>query len=89
MPNLRPWTCFSAISLTTERSETECTSVHRSCRLSGLAFAVKAASVTALANDGVRIFGTGGAQINAGSIRMNEHLGYAIEERWLSLTMPQ
>jgi hypothetical protein len=79
----------STILLTTGRAETEFTSVHRSCRRRGLAVAVKAASITALANDGVRIFGTGGAQINTGSIRMNEHLGYAIEERWLSLTMPQ
>ena len=79
----------STIRLTTGRAETEFTSVHRSCRRRGLAVAVKAASITALANDGVRIFGTGGAQINAGSIRMNEHLGYAIEERWVSLTMPR
>ncbi|MDY7528353.1 MULTISPECIES: GNAT family N-acetyltransferase [unclassified Cryobacterium] len=79
----------SAISLTATRAETEFTSVHRSYRRKGLAVAVKAASVTALAHDGVRIFGTGGAQVNTGSIRMNEHLGYAIEERWLSLTVPQ
>ena len=79
----------STIRLTTARAETEFTSVHRSCRRRGLAVAVKAASITALANDGVRIFGTGDAQINAGSIRMNEHLGYAVEERWLSLTTPQ
>lgn len=79
----------SVISLTTARAETEFTSVHRSFRRQGLAVAVKAASITALADQGVRIFGTGGAQVNAGSIRMNEHLGYAIEERWLSLAMPQ
>ena len=79
----------SVITLTTERAETEFTSVHPSYRRRGLAVAVKAASITALADDGVRIFGTGGAQVNTGSIRMNEHLGYAIEERWLSLTMPQ
>jgi hypothetical protein len=79
----------SVISLTTARAETEFTSVHRFYRRRGLAVAVKAASIMALADDGIRIFGTGGAQTNAGSIRMNEHLGYAIEERWLSLTMPQ
>jgi len=79
----------STIRLTIARAETEFTSVHRSCRRRGLAVAVKAASIAALANDGVRIFGTGGAQINVGSIRMNKHLGYAVEERWLSLTMPQ
>ena len=79
---------ISVISLMAARAETEFTSVHRSYRRRGLAVAVKSASITALADEGVRIFGTGGAQINAGSIRMNEHLGYAIEERWLSLTMP-
>ncbi|TFD46998.1 GNAT family N-acetyltransferase [Cryobacterium frigoriphilum] len=79
----------TVISLTTARAETEFTSVHPSYRRRGLAVAVKAASITALADDGVRIFGTGGAQVNAGSIRMNEHLGYAIEERWLSLAMPK
>jgi GNAT superfamily N-acetyltransferase len=79
----------SVIRLTTARGETEFTSVDPSYRRRGLAMAVKAASILALADDGVRIFGTGGAQVNTGSIRMNEHLGYAIEERWLSLTMPQ
>ena len=79
----------SVIRLTTARADTEFTSVHRSYRRRGLAVAVKAASITALSDDGVRIFGTGGAQANAGSIRMNEHLGYAIEERWLSLAMPR
>ena len=79
----------SVISLTAARGETEFTSVHPAYRRRGLAVAVKAASITALAEDGVRIFGTGGAQVNTGSIRMNEHLGYAIEERWLSLRMPQ
>ena len=79
----------SVISLTAARAETEFTSVHRSYRRRGLAVAVKAASITALAYDGVRIFGTGGAQVNAGSIRMNEHLGYDIEERWVSPTLPQ
>ena len=79
----------SVISLTPERAETEFTSVHPSYRRRGLAVAVKAASIVALASDGIRIFGTGGAQVNTGSIRMNEHLGYVIEERWLSLAIPQ
>ena len=71
------------------RGETEFTSVDPAHRRKGLAVAVKAASIIALAADDVRIFGTGGAEANSGSIRMNEHLGYSIEERWLSLTMPQ
>ncbi|MCI4656684.1 GNAT family N-acetyltransferase [Cryobacterium zhongshanensis] len=79
----------SVIGVTLARAETEFTSVDPSCRRLGLAVAVKAASINALAADGIRTFGTGGAQSNAGSIRMNEHLGYVIEERWLSLAPPQ
>jgi hypothetical protein len=79
----------SVIGVAAGRAETEFTSVHRSYRRMGLAVAVKAASILALADDGIRTFGTGGAQVNSGSIRMNEHLGYAIEERWFSLAMPQ
>ena len=79
----------TVIGLTVGRAETEFTSVHRSYRRRGLAVAVKAASILALADDGIRLFGTGGAQVNSGSIRMNEHLGYVIEERWFSLAMPQ
>jgi GNAT superfamily N-acetyltransferase len=79
----------SVIGVTAARAETEFTSVHRSYRRRGLAVAVKAASILALADDGIRTFGTGGAQVNSGSIRMNERLGYAIEELWFSLAMPQ
>jgi hypothetical protein len=70
------------------RGETEFTSVDAAFRRRGLAVAVKAASIIALADDGVRVFATGGAAVNAGSIRMNEALGYVIEERWLSLEPP-
>ncbi|GIJ00582.1 hypothetical protein CLV28_1180 [Sediminihabitans luteus] len=68
-----------------ERAETEFTSVHPDHRRDGLATAVKAASVLALAAEGVRVLGTGGAQVNAASVRMNERLGYVLEERWLTL----
>ncbi|MDY7528886.1 MULTISPECIES: hypothetical protein [unclassified Cryobacterium] len=79
----------SLIGATLVRAETEFPSDDPSFRRIGLAVAVNAASINALAADGIRIFGTGGAQSNAGSIRMNEHLGYVIEERWLSLAPPQ
>lgn len=69
-------------------AETTFTSVLAAHRRRGLAVAVKAASIIALATDGARVFGTGGAAVNAGSIRMNEHLGYVVEERWLSLAAP-
>jgi hypothetical protein len=68
-----------------ESAETDVTTVARSARRKGLAAGVKAAAVLALAAEGVRIFGTGGAAVNAGSIAINRALGYAIEERWLSL----
>jgi hypothetical protein len=69
-------------------AETDVTTVARDARRRGLASGVKAASVLALAADGVRTFGTGGAAANAGSLAMNRALGYTIEERWLSLLPP-
>lgn len=66
-------------------AETDFTSVRSTHRRRGLAVAVKALSIVTLADEGVRTFGTGGAQANAGSIRMNEALGYEIHERWVSL----
>jgi hypothetical protein len=68
-----------------ERAETEFTSVLSSHRRRGLSVAAKAASIIAFAQDGVREFGTGGAQSNTASMQMNKRLGYAIEEQWLSL----
>ncbi|KQQ25473.1 GNAT family N-acetyltransferase [Frondihabitans sp. Leaf304] len=67
------------------RAETEFTSVHPEYRRRGLAKAVKASSILALALEGVELFGTGGAAVNEASVRMNEALGYRITERWVSL----
>jgi GNAT superfamily N-acetyltransferase len=78
----------TAITAGGDYAETEFTSVHGAHRRRGIARAVKAASILAVAADGVRVFGTGGAQVNAASIRMNESLGYAVEERWVSLAEP-
>jgi GNAT superfamily N-acetyltransferase len=78
----------TAISPREGRGETEFTSVDAAHRRRGLAVAVKAASIIALAEDGIRVFGTGGAAVNEASIRMNESLGYVIEERWLSFAPP-
>ena len=71
-----------------ERAETDFTSVARGHRRRGLAEAVKAASVLALAAEGARVFGTGGAEENAASLAMNARLGYAVTERWLTLVPP-
>jgi hypothetical protein len=72
-----------------ERAETDFTSVARAHRRRGLAEAVKAASVLALAAEGARVFGTGGAEENAASLAMNARLGYAVTERWLTLVPPR
>lgn len=68
--------------------ETLFTSVLAAHRSRGLGSAVKAASVAALAADGVRLFGSGGAGVNEISIAMNRSVGYTVEERWLSYRRP-
>lgn len=68
--------------------ETHFTSVHPAHRRQGLATAVKAASVLANAEAGHTWFGTGGAGTNAGSIGMNEAVGYEITETWHTLVPP-
>ena len=75
----------TAIRRDGERAETDFTSVARAHRRRGLAEAVKAASVLALATEGATVFGTGGAEENAAGLAMNARLGYVVTERWLSL----
>lgn len=72
-----------------EHAETDFTAVAADARRTGVAAALKAHSVLTLAAEGVRTFGTGGAAANTASIRMNETVGYRIEERWVSLQPPQ
>jgi GNAT superfamily N-acetyltransferase len=74
----------TVISQTADRGETQFTSVLRAYRGKGIGKAVKAASILALAEDGVRQFGTGGAAVNEASLGANRALGYAIEDRWRS-----
>ncbi|MFD1721442.1 GNAT family N-acetyltransferase [Amnibacterium endophyticum] len=68
-----------------ERAETDWTAVRADHRRRGLAEGVKAASLLALAADGVCTFGTGGADENAPSLAMNRRLGYVVTERWVTL----
>lgn len=75
----------TAIRRDGDRAETDFTSVAREHRRRGLAEAVKATSVLALAADGVGVFGTGGADENSASLAMNARLGYVVTERWLTL----
>jgi GNAT superfamily N-acetyltransferase len=71
-----------------DRAETEFTSVAQTYRGRGVAVALKALSILTMAEEGFEVFGTGGAQVNEASRRMNEALGYVIEERWLSYQLP-
>ena len=75
----------TAIRRDGEHAETDFTSVARAHRRRGLAEAVKAVSVLALAAEGATVFGTGGAEENAPSLAMNARLGYEVTERWLTL----
>ncbi|MCA5892624.1 acetyltransferase [Isoptericola sp. NEAU-Y5] len=72
----------------TDRVDTDLTVTRAASRRRGLATAVKAAAVLALAGQGHAWFGTGGAGANAASRRANEALGYEVTERWLHLEVP-
>lgn len=74
----------TVIAQTDDFGETGFTSVLADYRSRGIGRAVKAASILALADDGVTTFGTGGAGINEASLKVNTALGYALEERWRS-----
>ena len=63
--------------------------MHPQYRRRGLGSAVKAASVLALADAGVTVFGTGGADGNLGSLGANRRLGYLITERWRTYRPPE
>ncbi len=79
---------ISGIRRLPDRAETEFTSVRADHRGRGLAYAVKAAGILALAAEGVTVFGTGGAAANAGSLAMNRGLGYVVEEHWYDYEAP-
>ena len=74
----------TVIAQTDDLGETDFTSVLAEYRSRGIGQAVKAASILALADDGVTTFGTGGAGVNEASLKANSALGYALEERWRS-----
>ncbi len=62
----------------------EFTVTDRAARGRGLATALKAYAILTLWRDGVRHFGTGGAEVNEASLRANLRLGYEIEPLWLT-----
>lgn len=79
-----------AVTVLTQRSaeeaETDFTVTDRTMRHRGIATALKAHAVCALAAQGVRRFGTGGAHVNEASRKANQRLGYQLEPLWLTYT---
>ncbi|MFT7712222.1 acetyltransferase [Clavibacter tessellarius] len=71
------------------RAETDVTVVARDHRARGIGRAVKAASVLALRDAGIRAFRTGGSRDNAAIIAAGAALGYRIDEEWLTLRAPE
>ncbi|OUE22316.1 hypothetical protein BFL36_10315 [Clavibacter michiganensis] len=71
------------------RAETDVTVVAADHRSRGLGRAVKAASVLALLDAGIRVFRTGGSRDNAAIIAAGTALGYRIDEEWLTLRAPE
>lgn len=65
--------------------ETDFTVVDPAFRGRGVGVAVKAASVLALVEDGVRRFRTGGSADNAAIIAAGAALGYRRDEEWVTL----
>jgi len=71
------------------RAETDVTVVAPDHRSRGLGRAVKAASVLALLDTGIRTFRTGGSRDNAAIIAAGTALGYRIDEEWLTRHAPE
>lgn len=74
----------TATELLSSRVETSFTSVRSDHRRQGVATALKALSVLAHLEQGMTTFGTGGAQINDASLKINLAMGYRIVETWLT-----
>ena len=62
--------------------DTRFTSVLAAYRRRGVGQAVKAASILAFLDLGIKSFSTGGAAANQASLQANESLGYVLTERW-------
>ncbi len=67
------------------RAEVDVTVVTPAWRGVGLATGVKAASLLALAAEGVTAVRTGGSQDNAAILASNRTLGFVVDERWVTL----
>ena len=73
------------LSVNDNNAETGFTVVDPSLRGRGVASAVKAASVLALASAGIRMFRTGGSTDNVAILAANDALGYTRDEEWVTL----
>ncbi|MEW1953611.1 acetyltransferase [Terrabacter sp. NPDC080008] len=71
------------------KAEVDFTVVAPDRRGQGLAVAVKAASLLALARDGVTVVRTGGSADNGRILAANVALGFRVDEHWLTLTAPE
>ena len=65
-----------------------CTDFARHRRRQGLATALKAASLLALALRRVTLVRTGGSDESRGILATNTSLGFRVDERWVTLAAP-
>ncbi|GAB2677558.1 hypothetical protein [Kribbella swartbergensis] len=79
---------MTLLEVEAERAEVDFTVVARDRRRQGLATAPKAASLLALARDGVTVVRTGGSEENRGILPANQSLGFGIDEHWVTMTPP-
>ena len=78
----------TAISLVDTAADLDFASVFAAYRGRGIGAAVTAVGIIAIAATGVRVFGTGGAAVNAASLGTVRSLGFVIEEQWRSYQRP-
>jgi GNAT superfamily N-acetyltransferase len=79
---------FVEVDVAGATAETDFTVVSSTHRRRGLATAVKAASVLAVAEAGVQRLRTGGSADNTAIIRADEALGFVLDEEWVTLALP-
>ena len=77
------------VDIDDNRAEVDFTVVGQHRRGSGLATAVKAASLLALSRDGVTAVRTGGSDENRGILAASASLGFDVDEHWFTLSAPQ
>ena len=68
--------------------ELDFASVLRDYRGKGIGKALVAAAILDWAEEGVSVFATGGAAVNAASLGTVQSLGFSVEERWRSYQSP-